>query len=279
MTNSIIKILFLCCIWGVWLSPATGNCQSDADSVALMRAFTGHCNMYSQLPVQANIYLQRTTNLLQSKEDTSGVNIRFYIQAQGSYLQYGELEQIGNDSLLLLVSHDARRMLLYPSNTPMAKRMQMSAGVLSADSSVDKMLKKYQIQRKRATAGLDIIVATSRNKLYGMDVPVESIEMKYDVAAHAPVSITQVRHNVVAVDAAKYQQLLADPAFKGKLLHTEDDRFLAAKEQTAIYQYIQLTHQEHVTMPVLVNDRVIHHAGGKYEVVKGYEGYKINQNF
>jgi hypothetical protein len=263
-----LYLLVLAIAW-----PGAGYSQAT-DTLATMRAFIKLCNVYQTLPVQVALQLQHSSNMIRSREDTATVSIRFHLQAHGSYTQYGELEQVANDSLLLLISHVAHRMILYPNQSSVANRLRLSAAVLAGDSSIEKMVKKYKA--KAAEPGS--IVVSSRSLLYGTDLPAETIEARYDKVLQQLAEIIQVQRSLVPVDSATYQNLLQDASFTGKRLQIEKQGFFVIREQTATYRYVQIAHREDQPLPVQISDRIARKEAGVYAPVKAYEGFILNQN-
>src|SRR5436305_1444655 len=116
--KKIILVIFL--VSGHALLRAQGEKTTghpDAgDTLSTLRTFMTVCNSYKQLPLQLEVALRRSTNLVTGQEDTMKVNVRFCLQKEGSYVGFGELEQLTDDSLLLLVSNKLKRMILYPNH-------------------------------------------------------------------------------------------------------------------------------------------------------------------
>jgi archaellin len=259
----------------VVILPLAGYSQV-ADSLSTMRAFIKLCNVYQTLPVQVELRLLHSSNMIRSKEDTATVFIRFHLQAHGSYTQYGELEQVANDSLLLLVNHTAHRMILYPNHASIANRMQVSSALLTGDSSVEKMVKKYTAMQVEPAAGMGGIQVSSRSVLYGTDLPSETIEASYHKVSQQLARIIQVQRSLVPVDSVQYQNLSADPAFTGKRFRLPQG-FFVIREQTATYEYVQVVHNADQPLPVQVSDRITRKEQSGYEPVKAYEAFVLNQ--
>src|SRR5437016_3249819 len=82
----------------------------EPDSLDAVRTFVQVCNTYKQLPLQMTLGIHNTTNLVTGAEDTVQARATFYLQQHGSYIRFGELEQVANDSLMLLVSDNLKQM-------------------------------------------------------------------------------------------------------------------------------------------------------------------------
>jgi hypothetical protein len=112
--------------------------------------------------------------------------------------------------------------------------------------------------------------------LYGTNLPVTTVALRYDAASLELTSVVQVQRKLVSVDAAVYQQRQADPAFAGKLVRAPSGEFLVVKEMTTSYQYLSVRHTEEA-LPVRMSDRVIPQAAGKFEPAAAYQSFTLNQ--
>ena len=279
MTTSSLRnrAMALFPLW-LLLLPLGADAQSAPDSIGLMRKFIQICNTYSALPSQVVVRLQRTTNYLQSPDDTSSANIRFYLQNGGSYVQFGEIEQMANDSLLLVVNHAAHRIIIQRNQIPLAQRAQRASGLLQADSSVERMLKNYYVQTTEEGNEFFAIKLVSRNTLYGVRLPAETIEARFNKFSRVLAELKQVRTILKPIEETRYRQLQANPDFKTKLFTPDQSHFLVAKEITFTYNYLRSTHDVNEPLPVRIADRVTRKADGAYEPVQAYESFTINQN-
>src|ERR1700753_2944858 len=93
---------------------AVAPCRAQQkDSIATMKLFLRVCNTYKTLPVQVDVDIANSANYIVEARDTSHTRVRFCLRKEGSYIAFDEMEQIANDSLMLLVDTTMRKMLLY----------------------------------------------------------------------------------------------------------------------------------------------------------------------
>jgi hypothetical protein len=132
--------------------------SAQPDSHGVMRRFLQVCNDYKQLPIQVDVEVRRTSNLILSRADTGEENVSFYLCKEGSYIVMGTVEQLGNDSLLLLVNKSTRRMILMANHQSVSARLKQTLGLDLRDSAVDiltaKELKRLHIQSGIGSCGM-----------------------------------------------------------------------------------------------------------------------------
>src|SRR5579863_3364883 len=106
--KQIIRGMALSLLCTGWLSAA----RAQQDSLAGIRTFLKVCNGYKQLPVLLDVGIERQTNFITGRADTTRLKATFCLQAEGSYIAMDNMEQLANDSLLLLVNKQTRRMIV-----------------------------------------------------------------------------------------------------------------------------------------------------------------------
>ncbi len=72
---------------------------SPGDTLSLLKTFIAVCQSYQHLPLQLDLEMQHSTNLMTSPDDTLSQSAGFYLSSRGSCVRFGELEQLSTDSL------------------------------------------------------------------------------------------------------------------------------------------------------------------------------------
>ena len=255
--------------------PATVHAQQP-DSIAAARGFMQVCHSYKRLPLQLAVSISSSANLVTSPQDTLSVDAAFYLDEHGSYTHMGELEQLANDSLLLLVNHRAHQMLLYSNHSSLAGQLQSYMGFNLADSSVAGFAERYTINAGPPKGNHHSYTVTSRALLAGTSLPRETMQVLYDPGSKEPVEFEQRRRSLVAIDSSEYIDFQDMPRWKGKLVKMGNGWWVI-KEVSTVFRYAAITHKKNLLLPVRITDRVLATAPGVYVPVKQYGKFVLNQ--
>src|SRR5258706_1046434 len=196
---------------------------SEQDTLADIKTFLGVCNVYKKLPLQLDLVFRHSSNWVNSAEDTMRYEARFCLQKEGSYISFGEVEQLANDSLLLLVNNKLKRMILYANHQTVTNRFRQYMGYQSTDSSSRQMAAKYTASSLspvgKDTAAIEV---KSRVFLAYTSSPKETILVRYNALTYQPYSVVQTDLSLVAVSKAAYEELARQPEWQEKCLALPD---------------------------------------------------------
>ena len=244
------------------------------DTMALYKELARKSNQLQQLPLYLEVELVKSTNFITAAEDTMRMQATFYLKPGISYVQYGDAEQLVNDSLALLVSDKLQRMILYRNVQPLLQRMRMVTGLQYTDSSLQEMAKRFSVNRE----GPGSIVLFGRDLLYGTSLPKESQELQYDTTSGEPVKVITLKRTLLPLGEEDYKTLTDQYWAKDKLLTIEGKGQYLIREQTSTFIYRKMTHDGSMIIPVSFNDRIVKDTAGVFTPVKAYEQYAITLN-
>ena len=247
---------------------------AQGDTLALYKTLVHKSSQLQQLPLYLEMELVKSTNFITAEEDTMRMQATFYLKPGISYVQFGDAEQLVNDSLALLVSDKLQRMILYRNVQPLLQRMQMITGLQYTDSSIQQMAQRFSID---ATTPASIVLA-SRDLLYGTSLPKESQELQYDAGSGEPVKVITLKRTLLPVSEEDYKTLREQGWAAGKLLTIAGKGQYLIREQTSSFIYRKLSHDAGMTIPVNMNDRIVQLTEGAFTPVKAYEHYAITLN-
>jgi len=250
------------------------------DTLQGVRVFVKVCNAYKQLPLQLEVSLRSSTNYITGAEDTAAARVQCYLQREGSYISFGELEQVADDSLLVLVSNKRKQILVFPNNRSVSARLQQYLGFQLKDSSLQRLVDKYTASLLPDDGGGKAgITVNSRSLLPHTALPRETIHVQYDENSGLPALVEQLSRSLVPVDTAAYQVLAQKPEWKGRLITGPNNSAFIVKEQLTRFVYNSISHTVGISLPVRTRDRVRGDEPGRYAPVKAYEGYQLTQAF
>ncbi|MFP5041656.1 hypothetical protein [Parasediminibacterium sp. JCM 36343] len=238
------------------------------DSTAVARQFMEICNQFQHSPLQATVGITSSTNYFTGPSDTAHATMEMAIDGNRAYLRMGPIEQLSDDSVLLLVNHASRQMTLYPNKGATKQQVYMK-GITWQDSSVQKFMATYTAEQ----SGQGSIVVGSRNLVKGTAYPTESMAVRFDQKKREPQELVQVKRKWVAVDSATYGKLSGIQEWEGKLKAVPPAIFYALKEQKVVYAY-KVGHKTGV-VTAAIGQRVQKDATGNFTPCKGYEGFRV----
>lgn len=247
------------------------------DTLASVRLFMKVCNDYKRLPVQLDVDIRNTTNFVTGREDTGHHQARFCFQAGGSYVGYGDMEQIADDSIVLLVSSRLRRMIIYRHRQPVTEQLQQYLGWQLQDSSVLRAVALYTFVQLPADKDTACMTMTSRRYVPHTGLPAEVMRIKYSTQGLNPFELIQEQRRLIPVSATVYQGLAAQRGNEDRLLVIGDSSWYIIREQTTVYRYQHITHREEDRLPVRISDRIVADAPGRYRPVAAYAGFTLTR--
>jgi hypothetical protein len=272
-TNTTRAFIFLLCLLAGMQQQLSAQ---KKDTLSAFRDFVTISNGYKQMPLYLELEIKSSTNFITSENDTTDITGEFFLRNENSYVRFGEIEQVVNDSLALLVSNKLQQMILYTNAGQMTKRMKSMMGVALPDSSIRYLAGKYtsssELSKESATIKLQ-----SRAVVYGTELPRETIELQYDVSKKMPQQVTTLTRNLLRLDSLQYSRLQTEAGLAEKLFALEGSYFLI-KEQVTAYLYKQIEQASSVKVPVTISDRLMKDETGGYIPVKSYESYRLTKN-
>jgi hypothetical protein len=247
------------------------------DTLSAFRDFAAISNGYKQMPLYLELEIKNSTNFITNENDTADVTGEFYLRNENSYVRFGEIEQVVNDSLALLVSNKLQQMILYTNAAPVVKRMKNMMGATLPDSSIRYLAGKFTSSSSQLSKESATITLQSRAVVYGTILPKETIELQYSVSEKTPQQVTMRTRNLIQLDSLQYSRLQSEAGIAEKLFILEGSYFLI-KEQVTAYLYKQIEQASSVKIPVTVSDRVMKNETEGYVPVKNYESYRLTKN-
>ncbi len=210
MRTKILVVMMIC-----WSSRMVA--QDRTDSLQALGHFLRICRSYQQAPMHAELTVQSLSNLPADGSDSS-VLADFYVLKEGTYMRFGELEEIVNDSLALVISNDLHRMTLYTGAKDIIARTRMLSGMGIDASSLENMLSTCRISESPAVHGKGLIRVSSKNAVQGTSLGVDSIALEYDSRTQEPYRIVQIKRSLFPVDSSTLAGLQAKGGWEGKIV-------------------------------------------------------------
>lgn len=255
--------------------------QNTPDSLFAYREFARLGHMYRHPSVRLNVHLARTANPVTGSADTLQADMDLYYGKSDFYMSAEGLEEIRNDSVVVIVNNPTRRIMVYPNNHQAAPGIEKAISMFTPDSSLKALSNRYSSMLEGAGNGKKQITLTSRELVYGTAMPKEIVRIVYRESGYELVTFRQTKTSLVPLDAGVYRHLEHEPAYRGKLVSSTTAKgklFFLAKEQTITCSFDKIDY-EWKHPPVTERDRVEKTADGNYRPVKGFEDYILSNPF
>lgn len=252
--------------------------QRNDDTLAIARTFISICNTYKSLPLQLQVKFQQQSNIVTDAEDSMVINASFLLDEKNSYISFGSLEQVANDSLIVLVNTDIKKILVYPNTVNTASQLSNYIGIQEKDSTLEAITKKYDCKQSLTPGGEGLIELSSKANISFTNVAKESLTIRYNPQTEQPYEVVQVSRNTVRVTPEFYNAALTRSTFKGSLFELEG-AYYVVKEKVSTFIYKSIEHKREGLMQVLVKDRVMKDKEGNYLPAKGYETFQLEKMF
>lgn len=265
---------------GALLWAGTVRAQSDGgDSLAAFRPLAAMARLYQHGAVRLDLHLRQEARPVTNASDTLEADMEVYYGKPDEYVKAEGLEEIVNDSVVLLVNTPARRMLRFHNTPELKKSLDHNTLLWKPDSSLAELSKKYHAMVNHVGAGQTVLVLTSRKPVYGTQLPNERIELLYQESNGEPLQCTQTRVSLVPVDSGVYTELEKQEGYAGKLLTVSGQQgplFFIVKELTTVCYFRKLDFAVR-RPPVREEDRVVLTSDGGYRPAPGFEDYLLTQ--
>jgi hypothetical protein len=253
--------------------------DAQVDTLAMMRQFLRICNEYKQLPLQLDVDIRSSSNWVVGSADTASMHARFNLCGKGSYIVMDGLEQLANDSLMLVVNERTLRMNLYLNRQPVAARLQQYLGRQLQDSGVAQWARKYAVAGMGKDRDTAFIKMESRALLPYTELAKQEIRVDYDEAGQRPYTVRELDRTLVPVDDSLFRLAAARSEWVGKTVSVGDSAFYLVRERVRAFRFRVITHLPQDYPPVQMSDRIVADLAGRYRPVKAYSAYRLTQPF
>jgi hypothetical protein len=247
------------------------------DTLTPFREFSAVSNLYKKIPLYLNLDYTKTTTFPVEEEDTISTSADFYLTTSGTYIRFGNLEQVANDSFLLMVSTDQQAMLLFANEVRVQDQFKNYMGFQMNDSNVIRMATQYTAAFLPAEGDTGLIEIRHRLPLPGTEIIKETIILKYHRITKYPFQIVHSRKSLISLDKEDWSVLENKAELQKQLLEINNHYFLL-NERKAEYRYRKISNTSDIKLPVIIGDRIIRNENGEFIPAKGFEHYSVTTN-
>lgn len=232
-----------------------------------------------QWPVQINLHFLHRSTPAMTERDSVGTDMNLYYDQHEFYMQAEGMEQIANDSDLVMVNNAARMIKVFPNNGLLFSNRANNVASFLPDTSFEKLSQRFLATMQEDGRPNRQIVLQSRDRISGTDLEKEVINVSYNAGNYQPLHYKSIRRTVAPVDSVTYSKLAEDPVWKGRLINSKSNAgqfFFVVKEQVTECRFVNINYEQK-TSPVHVHDRVVKSVSGEYQPAKGFDLYNVSQ--
>lgn len=237
--------------------------------------------MYKRVPLQLSIQIQNTANPVTTGADTIKTVIDMHLAPKSFYMQTEGLEEILNDSVLIMINNKTKEIKLFKSNQDIISRFGNAASMYMDDSSRTALEKKFTAELIAIDDNTNRIDLKSKVLVTGTVAPKETLSITYNKSNYQIIECSQRKTRLVPIDETVYSSLTGSSAFEGKLMRSagaSGDMYFLIKENSTNYKFLKVAY-DLLSLPVLATDRIVKGTNGAYQPAKGFEEYSLNQQF
>lgn len=275
LIKSLMVLLFSC------TNAYSQNKAGTVDSLEAYRAIAQIGSWYTQVPLLMKLQLTTRIAPAAAGQDSLVAEVTLFYGKSEFYMRVDGLEQIGNDSLLLLVNREAKIINLYPGNKEQQAWLARAASMFSVDSSLRSLVESYTASVTSLTGDNRQVVLQSRKMVTGTNLPRELIKISFAGKTHQPIAFDQTKTSLVPIDAETYNSLHTEPKYAGKLVSISEsgtNLFFILKQQQVFCRFVEID-RKMTRSPVKQEDRIRKAANGEYQPVGEMEGYLLSKSF
>jgi hypothetical protein len=258
---------------------AQGKHKRSKDNTTALQEFARLGKWNQQWPVLINLHIRHHVTPTVSASDSADTDLTLYYDPHAFYMQAEGMEQIANDSVLVMVNNTARMIKVFPNKGLLFYSQANTITSFMPDTSLEKLSQRFIATiQDDGHAGRRIILQ-SRDRIAETGFEKEVIDVIYNTGNYQPIQYKQIRRSVVPVDSATYSEMTKDAAWKERLITTKvkaAQLFFVVKEQATECRFTNIDYEKKAS-PVHEHDRVIKTSAGEYLPAKGYEGYNVSE--
>ncbi len=262
----------------ILLSSFKASSQS-IDSLQPYRHFMQVCTGYQSAPLQLNVNYKVNSNLVLHPYDTASMNGYFYIGTTGkAYMQFGDVEQIIEDSIALTVNHSTQQISVSADVGKSGQLLKRYIGSLTNDTSVQNLSRAFNITTILETN----IVAQNAYELYsyalvpGTVLPKQVMRVVFDSATNYPIEIATLRRTVLPIDPQDSVAFKTRFENQNVLIRIPNGGLAFVREYTNVYSYLNLRKEEVDSLPLKSSDYLLKDETGEYQLKPGKETYRLS---
>ena len=269
--------VLISCMAIAFHTPCWAQEDAKSDSVSLMRTFLSVCNSYKRPPFHLSLNYSVKNNFVSDPADTTSLSAEFYFTSRDAYIKFGEVEQILQDTIALMVSHSAQRMIISSDISSIRNKMNIMSGSLFPEKSIGQLLNKYSIRQFKSNKLTNFLELQSKLILPGTQLARETIRLEYNQQKNIPLQVLQTKRSLLSLEQSEYDTLSRQSNLSGSLLMIGSKFYFLKIEETS-YLYNIIEYGDELAIPVQLKDRIKPSGPRRFLPVASYANFTITDN-
>jgi hypothetical protein len=238
----------------------------------LFEQFISISNSYKQLPLQLQVQLQKTNNIILQETDTTNQSGFFQLQKNGAFISFGDFEQLITDSIVLITMPSIEHIIVMEETINVSEALNQLNKMSFTDTAMQYLLDNYTISQNNLKNDQAQFLITHKKKLGNSTHINEEIVLTFNSKTKAPLQVQTIKRSLIKKpeNGESYDDV---PEIK------QDDKnqfYVRIEENLITYKSIQ--HQEGLALPYAISDRVVKGGGEGYTPIKAFAHYKLSVN-
>jgi len=277
--NKVIKLLTAFLLLNIVVFSQKKTKKVDNERV--YREFIKIGDWYNQVPFQMKLQLITRINPAAAEQDSVATEMTLFYGKSEFYMQAEGMEQIVNDSMVVLVNNEAKMIKLFPNNKEFQLNLEKTSMMFTPDSSFKSLIEKYTASSTQVEDNIGQIILRSRENVFGTDVPRELIKVRFIEQTRQPITFDQSKASLIPIDTTVFNRLSKEEKYTGKLVSTTKNGvslYFMLKQQQTFCRFEKISRDVY-SSPVKQEDRIVKSENGEYRPVKEFEGYLLSKEF
>lgn len=253
--------------------------KRSKDHAAAIHEFVRLGKWNTRWPVLMNLHITHHVTPTVSASDSADTDMTLYYDPHAFYMQAEGMEQIANDTILVLVNNKAQMIKVLPNKGLLSYNPKNIPASFMPDTSMEKLTQRFIATMQEEMRFGKRIILQSRDRISGTELEREIIDVSYNAGNYHPTHYKQIRRSLLPVDSAIYSVMTREAAWKGRLITTNvkaSQLYFVVKEQVTECNFTSISYAQKAS-PVREHDRVLKAANGDYQPARGYERYNVSK--
>jgi hypothetical protein len=245
------------------------------DSIKLLKQFVDVGKIYQTPPVQVNVTYQKKNNDFSIKKDSSSISAKFIIQDDfNAYIDFGNMEQIISDSIVVVIAKDVKRIIVYSGSKEQMRKKMLKLGFANYhDSAYKQLLERYGVKKNKHLDNIETIELKSKQLVFNTKKPQEEISLSFNSTTLEPIEMTTKKRSLKKIE--EVDGVTNIDKKNHELITIENKGSYWVYEEIEIFEFNSIQHQKNFELPYKISDRIIKTTFNEFKPAKGFEGFNI----
>lgn len=259
------------------------NAQRKSKSKeTLLKDLHNAVELWRKRPLMVKMQIQTTNAIADITRSETAINMELFFVNNNYYIRTETMEQLLEDSFLLVVHKNAQQMVLRKVDSEFRALFlsQLNRQFKLHDSLLNTRNSKYDLSEDSANSGEKCLKISSISTSGYSDAPKEEVKLFVDRLTGLPIRLEQINNSLLPVTETELPNLLNSSDYKNYLIKGKEGSaipyFLLKKSKT-VFVYNKISFDA-VEFPVTLKDRIVLDAEGNWKPLKSFDQFTLVYN-